>query len=66
MDALVDLWAGLLLRLQGVKLVTIDGAVADVKSVGPLVTRGEHEGSELTRRNADVLAAFVEGTGKQS
>jgi hypothetical protein len=60
-----DLWAGFLLRLQSVKQVQIDGATAEVKSVGPLMTRAEREGVEVTRRNRDVLAAFVEGAGKQ-
>ena len=60
-----DLWAGFLLRLQSVKQVQIDGAMAEVKSVGPLMTRAEREGVELTRRNRDVLAAFVAGAGKQ-
>jgi hypothetical protein len=60
-----DLCAGVLLRIQRVRQVTIDGTPADIKAVTPLVTHMEQEGTELTRRNWDVLAAAMTGSQKE-
>lgn len=51
-----DIWAGVLLRLQRVGIVTIQATAFEVKSVGLLMTTLQRNGVESTRRNADVLA----------
>jgi hypothetical protein len=61
-----DLWAGLLLRYQNVKEVTIDNVARTVKAVGPLMAQLERDGEEYTQRNGEVLAAFVAGEKKET
>jgi len=59
-----DLCAGFLLRVQHVKQVNVDGVTADVTMISPLITHMEHQGSELTRRNWDVLSTAMDGTNE--
>ncbi len=61
-----DLWAGILLRVQRVKQVELDGASVDIKAITPLATHMERQGVELTRRNWDVLTLFSKGSEKRS
>jgi hypothetical protein len=56
-----NVWAGMLLRIQRVKQVELDGVSFDVKTITPLATQLEREGVELTRCNWDVLTAFMQG-----
>lgn len=55
-----DIWAGLLLRLQGVEMVIHSGRAMEVKKVGILITHLQTEGEELVRKNSDVLRAALD------
>jgi hypothetical protein len=54
-----DIWAGVMLRLQAVQLVPIDGAVHEVQSVGLLMATVARRGEVHMRRNTEVLACAL-------
>ncbi len=62
---LKDLWAGMLLRLQSVTTVTIEGVVMTVKSTAAIITTLDANGDEVTRPNAEVLAAVLRSARKR-
>ncbi len=57
-----DLCAGFLLRVQHVKQINLDGVSAEVITISPLLTHLNHLGTEMTRRNWEVLNAAMDGS----
>ncbi len=61
-----DIWAGLLLRLQTVKMFPSGDGVAEVKKVGLLMTSVSRNGEETLRKNTDVLADVLKASRESS
>lgn len=58
-EHLPDLWAAVMLKVHQVRQVTMDGTVMQVRHIGWLVTTLQAGEVELTRRNREVLQAFL-------
>jgi hypothetical protein len=56
-----DMWAGMLLKGQNVQEVRLDGEPSMVSDVGLLTTRLHRQEEQLSRRNALVLEAHLQG-----
>ncbi len=59
-----DIWAGVLLRLQAVKMIPVDGSAFEIKKVGLLMTTVQHDGEEFSRKNSDVLTDVLKAAKK--
>lgn len=59
-----DIWAGILLRLQSVKMVPVEGSVFEIAKVGLLMSTILRDGVESHRRNAEVLADVLKAAEK--
>ncbi len=59
-EHLPDLWAAVMLKVHQVQQVMMDGTVMQVRQIGWLVTTLQAGERELTRRNREVLQAFLQ------
>ncbi len=59
-----EVWAGILLKVQKVQHVRLDGEIAQVEEVGLLTTRLRRQEEQVSLRNRLVLEAHLHGASK--